>query len=215
MVMGILPLIKVLCVVDSNEKAAMGFIYEEMDIAKEKIQSYDLNPMLHYNTKFKIDYEVRRGMHDCLDRLVGDIYEISKIDAQIESFKSKFGFFGSSIAQHAFKPKSHHNGGNIFIQFECNWSSVERVHTKKRNHLQKKTMNNVVFVMAYSRLKKHLKLEKMKMLVKLVLLHLWMIWKFLQLLMMEGHGGEDINENEDHVEKDDDYPKLDMKDFLG
>lgn len=35
------------------------------------------------------------------------------------------------------------------------------------------------------------------------------------VLMKEGHGGEDINENEDHVEKDDDYPKLDMKDFLG
>lgn len=67
------------------------------------------------DTKFKVDYEVQRGMHDYLDRLVGDIYEISKIDAQIESFKSKFGFFGSSIAQHALKPKSHHNGGNHMV----------------------------------------------------------------------------------------------------
>ena len=36
---GVLPLIKVLCMVDSNEKPTMRFIYEEMDIAKEKIQS--------------------------------------------------------------------------------------------------------------------------------------------------------------------------------
>ena len=36
---GALPLIKVLRMVDSDEKPAMEFIYEEMDIAKEKIQS--------------------------------------------------------------------------------------------------------------------------------------------------------------------------------
>jgi hypothetical protein len=32
------PLIKVLRLVDSDEKPAMGFIYEEMDRAKESIQ---------------------------------------------------------------------------------------------------------------------------------------------------------------------------------
>jgi len=31
----------------------------------------------------------------CLERLAGDIDEISKIDAQIERFKKKSGFFGS------------------------------------------------------------------------------------------------------------------------
>jgi len=36
---GALPLIKVLRMVYSDEKPAMGFIYEEMDIAKEKIQN--------------------------------------------------------------------------------------------------------------------------------------------------------------------------------
>jgi len=36
---GALPLIKVLGMVDSYEKEAMGFIYEEMNIAKKKIQS--------------------------------------------------------------------------------------------------------------------------------------------------------------------------------
>jgi len=35
---GALPLIKVLHMVYSNEKPPIGFIYEEMDIVKEKIQ---------------------------------------------------------------------------------------------------------------------------------------------------------------------------------
>jgi len=33
-------------------------------------------------------------MYDCLDRLMGDIDEIRKNDAQIKSFKSKSRFFG-------------------------------------------------------------------------------------------------------------------------
>ena len=37
---GVLPLIKVLCMVDSDEKTTTGSIYEEMDLAKEKIQSF-------------------------------------------------------------------------------------------------------------------------------------------------------------------------------
>ncbi|XP_019451830.1 PREDICTED: uncharacterized protein LOC109353928 [Lupinus angustifolius] len=35
---GVLPLIKVLKLVDSNEKPTMGYIYEAMDLAKESIQ---------------------------------------------------------------------------------------------------------------------------------------------------------------------------------
>ena len=67
---------------------------------------YYLNPMLHYYVEFKADYEVKRGMYDCLERLVGDIDGIGKIDSQIESFKSKSGFFGSAIAQRALKTKT-------------------------------------------------------------------------------------------------------------
>ena len=66
------------------------------------VASYYFNPMLHYDPEFKVDYEVKLGMYDCFDRLVGDIDEISKIDVQIiESFKSKSRFFGSPIVQWA------------------------------------------------------------------------------------------------------------------
>ncbi|KAG2409616.1 uncharacterized protein HKW66_Vig0002810 [Vigna angularis] len=82
------------------------------------------------------------------------------------------------------------------------------------NHLEslllQKSKN--VDVEDYDRVKKLaieiqvLKLEDMKMLV-VVLLKLWMIWRFLQLMINnEGHGGDDdFNEYEDHVEEDD-YP---------
>jgi len=31
----------------------------------------------------------------------------------------------------------------------------------------------------------------------------------------EGHGGDNINENEDHLEEEDDYPMINIPDFLG
>jgi len=62
--------------------------------------------MLHYHPDFKVDYEVKRGMYDCLERLMGDIDEISKIDVQFEIFKSKSRFFGTDIAQLALKTKT-------------------------------------------------------------------------------------------------------------
>jgi len=31
----------------------------------------------------------------------------------------------------------------------------------------------------------------------------------------EEHGGDDISETEDHLEEDDDYPMINMNDFLG
>nr|KYP37329.1 hypothetical protein KK1_041470 [Cajanus cajan] len=99
----------------THEKPAMGFIYEEMDRAKEKIQDafrgdessyillweiidqrwdkqlhwplhaagYYLNPILHYAPNFKVDWEVKRGFIDCMEKIVGDFEIIGKIDDQL------------------------------------------------------------------------------------------------------------------------------------
>ena len=67
---------------------------------------YYLNPQLHYNVDFKADFEVKRGLYDCLERIVGDVQEISKIDSQLEDFKRKAKFFGSPIAMAALKTKT-------------------------------------------------------------------------------------------------------------
>jgi len=108
---------------------------------------YYLNPMLHYHPEFIADYEVKRGMYDCLERLVGDIDEMSKIDVQTESFKSKSRFFSSQITQRALKTKTplqwcesygdeHPKLQRFAIRvlsltcnssgWECNWSAFER-----------------------------------------------------------------------------------------
>jgi len=66
-----------------------------------------LNPMSFAIACYKLlPYEVKHEMYDCLDRLVEDINEITKIDAQIENFKSKFGLSGCSITQHSLKTKT-------------------------------------------------------------------------------------------------------------
>lgn len=39
--------------------------------------------------KIQADYEVKRGLYDCLQRMMEDVGEISKIDAQLEDFKKK------------------------------------------------------------------------------------------------------------------------------
>lgn len=62
--------------------------------------------MLHYNPKLKVNDEVWQEKYGCLDRLTGKIDATSKIDAQIEDFKSKYRFFGTVTSQHALKSKT-------------------------------------------------------------------------------------------------------------
>ncbi|XP_042449877.1 uncharacterized protein LOC122034629 [Zingiber officinale] len=207
------PLIKVLRLVDSDEKPAMGFIYEEMDRAKEKIQAafngikksylplweiidarwdnqlhrplhaagYYLNPQFHYSPNFKADFEVKRGIYDCLQRMVESMEEVKKIDAQLEDFKYRKKFFGSAVATCGIETKTpaqwwesygyeHPELQKFAIRVlsltcsssgcERNWSAFEMVHTKRRNRLKAKTMNDVVFVMANSKLAKKKELRK-------------------------------------------------------
>jgi hypothetical protein len=67
---------------------------------------YYLNPKLHYGADFKADFEVKRGLYDCLERMIGDVQEISKIDAQLEAFKTRAKFVGSPIAMAALGTKT-------------------------------------------------------------------------------------------------------------
>ncbi|XP_061361119.1 uncharacterized protein LOC133305032 [Gastrolobium bilobum] len=150
------PLIEMLRLVDSDDEV-MGSIYDTMDRAKEKIESefkkkpslwdnklhrplqaagYYLNPKHHYSPTFKVDYEVKVGLYDCVKRMVGDLAVERKIDQQLEAFKDREGLLGISFARDGVDTKS-----------PAAWSTH-----KKRNHLKHNTINDVVFVMANSRL---------------------------------------------------------------
>ncbi|XP_027941001.1 uncharacterized protein LOC114194784 [Vigna unguiculata] len=172
---GAFPLIEVLRLVDSDQKPAMGFIYEAMDQAKEKIQKafnavkkrwdkqlhrplhaagYFLNPQMHYRPGFKADLEVKRGLMECITRMVEDEDEqtlIMSINLKTpadwwESYGDEYPEL-QKIAIHVLSLTCSSSG------CERNWSSFEMVHTKRRNRLKQSTMNDV-FVMANSKLAK-------------------------------------------------------------
>ncbi|RVW82349.1 hypothetical protein CK203_045084 [Vitis vinifera] len=130
------PLVSVLREVDSEERPAMGYIYELMDSVKEKIAfncggmerkygpiwrkygpiwrkidarwtpqlhrplhaaGYYLNPQLRYGDKFSNVDEVRKGLFECMDRML-DYQERLKADIQLDSYDQAMGEFGSRIA---------------------------------------------------------------------------------------------------------------------
>ncbi|KAK2400144.1 hypothetical protein QL285_049870 [Trifolium repens] len=107
---------------------------------------YYLNPVMHYSPTFKADFEVKEGMYECLKRMVGNRDERIKIDAQLDEFKTI-----------RILSLTYSSSG-----CERNWSAFESVHTKKRNRLKQKTMNDVVFVMINSRLNKKKQARKGK-----------------------------------------------------
>ncbi|XP_031405764.1 uncharacterized protein LOC116214505 [Punica granatum] len=199
------PLIKVLCMVDSDEKPAMGFIYNEMEKAKQKIKanfkddrkSYDpiwkviderwevqlhrplhaaayyLNPQLHFSSEFRADREIMRGLYKVMDRMLDD-EERDKVDLQLEEFKHERGLFGFSLAKSMRFKKTPADWWESYgadtpelqkfsiriLSLTCsssgcerNWSAFEMVHTKRRNRLHQKKMNDLVFVMYNLKLK--------------------------------------------------------------
>ncbi|XP_052736558.1 uncharacterized protein LOC108336843 [Vigna angularis] len=185
------PLMVVLRLVDSDVKPTMGFIYEEMDCAKEKIKSnfnnikksyeevwriidarwdnqlhrplhaaaYYLNPHFHYEPNFRCEGggEVKEGLYICMRRLIPDMAERKKINLQIVEFHYARGLFGMEDAKECRKEL---NPGEWWEILTCsssgcerNWSSFEMVHTKRRNRLHQKRMNDLVYVMYNSKLK--------------------------------------------------------------
>ncbi|XLS54701.1 hypothetical protein HN51_004456, partial [Arachis hypogaea] len=89
---------------DSEGKPAMGYMYSEIDRAKEKIK--DAFQSVEASPNFKVEYDVKKGLYDCLDILVGDHALITIIDSQLEDFKSKAKFFGRDVAKNALKTKT-------------------------------------------------------------------------------------------------------------
>nr|KYP38381.1 hypothetical protein KK1_040364 [Cajanus cajan] len=153
---AVVPLMTVLRLVDSDEKPAMGFIYDGMDCAKEKIKinfgnvkksyepvwniiderwdkqlhrplhaaAYYLNPHFHYDPNFRDDdVEVKQGLYNCMTRLL-----------------KKFAIRVLSLTCSS-------------SGCERNWSSFEMVHTKRRNRLHQRKMNDLVYVMYNLKLK--------------------------------------------------------------
>jgi len=51
--------------------------------------SYFLNLQMHYRPRFKADLEVKRGLMECITRMVEDEDEHTLIDVQIDDFRKR------------------------------------------------------------------------------------------------------------------------------
>ncbi|KAL4620036.1 hypothetical protein ACB092_06G125300 [Castanea dentata] len=183
------PLVRVLRLVDGDEKPSMGYLYEAMDKAKENIKArlknkisayipftsvidarWDkqlhsplhaagcyLNPGIFFKPSFKKQKEITKGL----------LSTITSLSSQIEAYKKALGDFGMPMAirQHEkLNPVAWwEQFGNdtpelqkfaIRVLSQCcsatgcerAWSTFEFIHSKRRNRLEHKRLNDLVFV---------------------------------------------------------------------
>ncbi|KAF1863216.1 hypothetical protein Lal_00014675 [Lupinus albus] len=169
------PLIRLLRIVDADERPSLPYVYDGMCRARKTIKNlrtklhcaaYFLNPTFYYDKEnFCIKPEVQQGWLDVLQAKVTtsktDFFKQSCIyhdkvgsfgnSMAIETVKhlrpdqwwSQFGFSAPMVSQLAIKILSQtaYSSG-----CERNWSVFERIHTRKRNKLEHKRLNDLVYV---------------------------------------------------------------------
>ncbi|XLR00269.1 hypothetical protein S83_066467, partial [Arachis hypogaea] len=67
---------------------------------------YYLNPQIHYSSGFKIAYELKKQFYACMERMTRNSDLITKMDVQLEDFKTRKEFFDSKVAQNAIYTKT-------------------------------------------------------------------------------------------------------------
>lgn len=82
------------------------------------IAAYYLNPQMHYGSRFKVDIEVRKGLMDCLTKMVDDPEEQAKIEVQMHDFKKQLGYFGTELAKRTLEKSTPADWWDS-IGFEC------------------------------------------------------------------------------------------------
>ncbi|KAH6793799.1 hypothetical protein C2S52_004276 [Perilla frutescens var. hirtella] len=138
------------------------------------LTTYVLNPFYHYkNLLLHLEHDVAIDMIECVDILFsGDVDLQDKIlNKEFPKYRDRESLFGKAVAVKGcslndarFDPTSWwSNFGSITPNLqrlamrilsltssssgcERNWSAFEEVHTKKRNRLGTKLLNNLVFV---------------------------------------------------------------------
>eukprot|EP00253_Pinus_taeda_P018293 PITA_18293 len=130
---------------------------------------YFLNPRYHYKAKESgaLRGEVRDRMIECIEHMIPLESDQLEVDRQATTFSNATGTFGKNlakIAREADEPAQWWEafGGHVpelqrfairILSQTCsatgcerNWSVFERIHTKKRNRLDQKRLNDLVYV---------------------------------------------------------------------
>ncbi|KAH6779234.1 hypothetical protein C2S52_010471 [Perilla frutescens var. hirtella] len=128
---------------------------------------------------------IKQCLLNCMEMILGDNDLYMKVDAQIKDFKNKKGKFGSksALASYSTDPPlvwCDYIGDEVpelklfaikILELTCsllackrNWSTLNQVHTKRRNHLSTTRLNKLVYIMYNKKLKhKFLKKQSRKM----------------------------------------------------
>ncbi|XP_075080280.1 uncharacterized protein LOC107806086 [Nicotiana tabacum] len=143
---------------------------------------YYLNPRLRFDERFSNNYEIKQGLFQCMERMLG-YEERFKVDVQLDSYDHLRGDFGSQLAMDSKKVRSPtdwwiHFGGRTpeltkfairVLSLTCsssgcerNWSTFESIHTKKRNRLEHHRLNSLVYVRYNARLRERSIKRKMQ-----------------------------------------------------
>eukprot|EP00253_Pinus_taeda_P003031 PITA_03031 len=126
---------------------------------------YFLNPRYHYKAleAGALGGEVRDGI-DYIDRMIRLESDQLEIHQQVTCFSKASAQWWEAFGSHY--PQLQKFATCIFsLTFsatgcEHNWSVFERIHTKKRNHLEQKQLNDLVYVQYNLRLRRNQLLNK-------------------------------------------------------
>ncbi|KAL4558394.1 hypothetical protein LXL04_036594 [Taraxacum kok-saghyz] len=132
------------------------------------VAGYFLNPMMQYSPDFENSAWIKTGLYLCLERMCPDQDLAKTIDLQFDQFTNARGLFGLNVAKNTRNEKTPvdwwdsygaetpelRNFAMRILSLTCsssgcerNWSAFEMVHSKRRNQLQQKRMNDLVYVM--------------------------------------------------------------------
>ncbi|XP_025651956.1 uncharacterized protein [Arachis hypogaea] len=183
-------LVHVLRIVDSEDRAAMGFLYQAMykareDMVKRNLHAagYWLNPAFRFNSaEFDKHKDTISGLLDVIERYAyGDADLITKLTSEKRIFKNAEGDFGR---QSAIRERSTVMPDQWWESYGCgapnlqklairvlsqtcsssgcerNWSIFEHIHSKKRNRLEHQKLNDLVYVHYNLRLQQRNRMRK-------------------------------------------------------
>nr|XP_029154502.1 uncharacterized protein LOC114927741 [Arachis hypogaea] len=145
------PLVHVLRIVDSEDRAAMGFLYQAMYKAREDMvkrfqkRKRVVEPYLKIlDSQFDKHKDTISGLLDVIERYAyGDADLITKLTSEKRIFKNAEGDFG------------RYSSG-----CERNWSIFEHIHSKKRNRLEHQKLNDLVYAHYNLRLQQRNRMRK-------------------------------------------------------
>ncbi|XP_057452499.1 uncharacterized protein LOC130744326 [Lotus japonicus] len=202
------PLIRLLRIVDGDEKPSMGYVYEGMQRATNAIKTmlqkkkdlykpyteiikarwdrhlkrdlhaaaYFLNPAFSYDEKYQEKNRVVQALLKIFNINSFNI-DLTKAIQEMQLYRERKGSFESNGANKVAKTIQAdqwwvcYGGDAPILQklairllgqtssssgCERNWSVFERIHTKRRNRLEHKRLNDLVYVTYNLRLKNRL-----------------------------------------------------------